>query len=61
MKKTASSDRADSKPDATSRNEARATHDMMHGRGSLAQVRKAQEANTVTHRSSPETRKSRGR
>jgi hypothetical protein len=59
MKKTASSDRVDCKPDATSRNEASATHDMIHGRGSLAQVRTAMARNTVVHREAAETRKSR--
>jgi hypothetical protein len=58
MKKTASTDRVDSKPDATSRNERDATHDMLHGRGSLAQVRTAMDRNTVSHKSSPELRKS---
>jgi hypothetical protein len=58
MKKTASSDRVDCKPDSTSRNEARATHDMMHGRGSLSQVRTAMDRNTVVHREAVETRMS---
>jgi hypothetical protein len=59
MKKTASSDRVDTKPDATSRNERDATHNMIHGRGSLAQVRSAMDRNTVIHREAAQTRVSR--
>jgi hypothetical protein len=55
MAKTASSTRVNAKPDSSSRNEARATHNMMHGRGdpdrAFDRMRSAQAANTTVHKS----------
>jgi hypothetical protein len=55
MKKVPSSVQADCKPDAASRAERDATHNMMHGRGdpdrAFDRMRSAQAANTTVHKS----------